>query len=263
MSKDLSNVPALGKDNYLEWARKISAYFRLHGLFNIIVEKEQRPTSDTMAQASWDECKMQAASAIEMTLDPENATHIHGIEGQAIEMWKKLESVHNTRTPGGRFNAMDTFFSIKKEESEDLHSLITHVKAGMQNIKALRPVSNTTLSAPSVTVSGGGTTTVALYTLETLDEELIIMALLRALPEDYNSLRSSLFIQSSLNLQIVKSAFLAEDNQCQHATCESASTLHTFSDWKPASSSHQHPLSSRLETTPPSSTPSSTSARFK
>jgi len=60
---------------------------------------------------------------------------------------------------------MDAFFSIKKEDSEDLRSLITHVKAGMQNIKALRPVSNPSLSAPSVTVSGGGTTTVAVYTL--------------------------------------------------------------------------------------------------
>jgi gag-polypeptide of LTR copia-type len=125
MSKDLSNIPALGKDNYLEWARKISAYFRLHGLFNIIAEKERRPASDAAAQESWDEREMRAAGAIEMTLDSENATHIHGIEGKAIEMWKKLESVHNTRTPGGRFNAMDAFFSIKKEESEDLRSLIT------------------------------------------------------------------------------------------------------------------------------------------
>jgi len=96
MSKDLSNVPILGKDNYLEWARKISAYLRLHGLFNIVAEKECRPASDTTAQESWDEREMQAAGAIEMTLDQDNATHIHGIEGKAVEIWKKLESVHNS-----------------------------------------------------------------------------------------------------------------------------------------------------------------------
>jgi hypothetical protein len=60
------------------------------------VEKEHHPASDTAAQESWDECEMQAAGAIEMTLDSENVTHIHGIEGKAVEMWKKLESVHNT-----------------------------------------------------------------------------------------------------------------------------------------------------------------------
>jgi hypothetical protein len=83
-----------------------------------------------------------------------------------------------------------------------------------QGCKTLRPFSLSAMRPPSITVSTSSTTTVTLYTLETLDEELIIMALLCALLESYNSLHSSLFIQSSLNLQIVEAAFLAEDNQC-------------------------------------------------
>jgi len=93
-----------------------------------------------------------------------------------------------------------------------------------------------------------------------LDEELIIMALLHALPEDYSSLRSSLFIQSSLDLQIVESAFLAEDNQHQHTAHESTSALRAFSDWRPASSTHHHSSSSRSETM---SSPNYTSTKSK
>jgi hypothetical protein len=255
MSKELSNIPQLGKDNYLDWARKISAYFRLNNLFNIIAEKEVRSPDDATAQADWDKREMQAAGAIEMTLDADNATHIHGLEGKAVTMWKRLESVHNSRTPGGRFNAMDAFFSIKKEDSEDLRSLITRVKAGMQTIKALRPVPTTTVSSPSSSTH---------YTLETLDEELVIMALLRALPEDYSSLRSSLFIQSTLNLQIVESAFLAEDNQRQHTTRDNAAAaaaLRAVSDRK--SHYSQHPSSSRSETSSASSPSTSAAATHR
>ncbi|KIM23137.1 hypothetical protein M408DRAFT_77958, partial [Serendipita vermifera MAFF 305830] len=78
--KDLSGVPQLEKDNYQEWSRKINAYFRFQNLFNLVHGKETRP-SDTADQPDWDKRAMQAAGAIEMTLDQTNATHVHGIEG--------------------------------------------------------------------------------------------------------------------------------------------------------------------------------------
>ena len=261
LSKDLSGVPALEKDNYQEWCRKINALFRLHNLFNIVHGKEPRPT-DTSEQPDWDKRAMQAAGAIEMSIDHTNATHVNGIEGEPILMWNKLEAVHNSRTPGSRFNAMDAFFSIKKEDSEDLRSLVTRVKAGMQNIKALRPVTNSSLSAPTVSLSApSGSTSITLYTLETLDEELIIMALLRALPEEYSSLRSSLFIQSTLSLQTVETAFLAEDNQRQHIARESATALRTFAEKKRPQ--HQKHSSQSDASSVTSSTSSSAPGKFK
>lgn len=247
MAKDMSSIPILERDNYAEWTRKINAFFRFNNLYNIVHGREARPTN-AADQPDWDKREMQATGAIEISLDNTNATHIHGIEGQAVQMWQKLESVHNTRTPGSRFNGMDTFFSIKKEDDEDLRSLITRVKAAMQHIKSLRPVG--IISTPTVSVSStSGSTTTAVYTLETLDEELIIMALLRALPEEYNSLRATLFIQSNLSLQIVETAFLAEDNQRQHATRDNTTALRTSVsvDWKHLSHRPQHTSSSPVE----------------
>ena len=255
MSKELSSVPTLEKDNYPEWTRKINAYFRLNNLYNIVHGRELRPADSSANQPDWDKRAMQAAGAIEMSLDNTNATHIHGIEGNATAMWMKLESVHNSRTPGSRFNAMDTFFNIKKEEQEDLRSLVTRAKAAMQVIKSLRPVGTT--SAPGlptvvVTSTSGNSTSLpstSAYTLETLDEELVIMALLRALPEDYSALRSSLFIQDTLTLQMVENAFQAEDNQRQHSTHETATALQTSVTRKSPSLSTSH----RQSSTPPSS----------
>lgn len=252
--KDLSGVPQLEKDNYQEWSRKINAYFRFQNLFNLVHGKETRP-SDTADQPDWDKRAMQAAGAIEMTLDQTNATHVHGIEGEPVLMWKQLESAHNSRTPGSRFNAMDTFFSIKKEENEDLSSLVTRVKAAMQHVQSLRPIGTT--SGPTVTVSStSGSTTTTLYTLKTLDEELIIMALLRALPEDYSALRSSLFIQDTLTLQMVETAFSAEDNQRKHTTRENITALRAAADWR-HSNRHKPYSPPRSESTPPSTATSS------
>jgi Reverse transcriptase (RNA-dependent DNA polymerase)/GAG-pre-integrase domain len=81
------------------------------------------------------------------------------------------------------------------------------------------------------------------------------MALLRALPEEYNSLRATLFIQGNLNLQTVETAFLAEDNQRQHAARDNVTALRTFTTRKP-SHRHQHSSASQPETAPPSTSSS-------
>jgi hypothetical protein len=247
MSKELSSVPTLEKDNYPEWTCKINRYFHLNNLYNIVHGQELCLADGSTSQPDWDKRAMQAARAIEMSLNNTNATHIHGIEGNATAMWRKLESVHNSRTPGSRFNAMDTFFNIKKDEQEDLHSLVTRAKAAMQVIKSLWPIGTTSAAPgfPNIIVTGTSGNSTSLpnapaYTLETLDEELVIMALLCALPEDYSALRSSLFIQDTLTLQMVENAFQAEDNQRQHANREPATALQTSVPHKSPTPSTPH-----------------------
>jgi hypothetical protein len=73
------------------------------------------------------------------------------------------------------------------------------------------------------------------------------MALLRALPEEYNSLRATLFIQDNLNLQTVETAFLAEDNQRQHVARDNVTALRAFTTWKPSHCEH-HSMASQQET---------------
>jgi hypothetical protein len=85
----------------------------------------------------------------------------------------------------------------------------------MQRVQALRPVA--TRAVPSVELTGtDNKTSTVLYTLQTLDEELVIMTLLRAVPETYQQLHSSLLIQTTLTLETVKQAFHAEDEHRKH-----------------------------------------------
>ncbi|KIM23430.1 hypothetical protein M408DRAFT_320982 [Serendipita vermifera MAFF 305830] len=210
-SKDLSGVPTLSSDNYPIWRRKINAYLRFNDLYRIVHGEELRPgDTDREGQTDWDKRASRAAGAIEMTLDDKSSTHIEGLEGNATQMWQKLDKVHNNKTPGTRFNAMDAMFNIQMEETENLGELITRIKAAMLRVKALRPVS----PPPSITVTSASGTSAPLpsstgniYTIETLDDELVIMTLLRALPDSYNHLRSALLIQPTLTLEVVEKRF--------------------------------------------------------
>jgi Reverse transcriptase (RNA-dependent DNA polymerase)/gag-polypeptide of LTR copia-type/GAG-pre-integrase domain len=224
-AKDFANIEKLTKDNYSEWKRIVSAYFLTIDAIELVEGTEARPgtgTSNDTARADWDKRNRQAAACIQMTIDQTNATHTAGHERNAPTQWKKLDEVHNNKTAGSRFNAMDTLFNTHMEPGETLQSLMTRVTAAMNRVKSLRPGTSSTASGQ--TLSGG----TASYTLETLDNELIIMTLIRALPSDYQHVRSALLIQSSLTLDNVRDAFLAEDNQRQHAEQGSVTALKAF-----------------------------------
>jgi hypothetical protein len=249
-SKDISHVPTLSSDNYQTWQRKMNAYFRFNDLWRIVHDQEVRPT-DVNDQPDWDKRALRTAGAIEMTLDDKNSTHVEGIEGDPVQMWKKLDSIHNNKTPGTRFSAMDILFSVRKEDDETLNGLITRVKGAMSRVKSLRPVSvsqPTSSSVPSITTTTStGNVSLAVqgspaYTLAMLDDELVIMSLLRALPKDYKHLRSALLIQKSLTLQTVEDSFVAEDVQRQRAARDAAgpTALKAFTPTRSSASNASH-----------------------
>lgn len=107
-----------------------------------------------------------AAGFISMFIDTANTTHINSLKDDPEKMWKKLDGIHNAKTPVMRFNAMDILFNVQKESEEDLQALMTRAKAAMDYFKALIPTDGS-------------------YTLETFQEELVVMTLLCALPKDF------------------------------------------------------------------------------
>jgi gag-polypeptide of LTR copia-type len=219
-----SKLPELKSDNYTLWSRKINAYLRQHLLFNLVHDLEPRPASNATKQQEWDNKQMKAAGVIEQSLDESNASHCEGLFGDATAMWKKLEQIHNAKTPGTRFNAMHSLFSIRKEEDETLESLMTRTKAAMQRVKTLRP-----------TIPGA-------YTLEMLDNELVIATLLQALPDTFNHVTSSLYIQSELDLEMVERSFRSEDvHRKQQAASDPVSALRAFTPHHTRSSSVPNP----------------------
>ena len=126
------------------------------------------------------------------------------MEDDPIAMWKKLEEVHMSKEAGTRFNAYDDLFSIRIAESESLSSLIVRVDEVMHRIKGLRPDD---------------------FDITKMDEELAIMAMIRALPqEQYGSFVSSLLLQKDLKKASVQAAFKAEETQRKPRSSPGVST---------------------------------------
>src|SRR6266567_250769 len=94
-----------------------------------------------------------------------------------------------------RFNAYDDLFSIRKQDDETLVGLGVRIEKAMQTIQNLRS---------------------SKFTIEQLDEELQCMALIRALPEEYRHLSSSLLLMDKLDKNVILQAFRSEELNRQH-----------------------------------------------
>ena len=89
-----------------------------------------------------------------------------------------------------RFNAYADFFDIRKREDESLTTLMARIDQSMQNIRNLRP---------------------STFSLTDLDDELIAMAMITALPHDYASFRSSLLLLDQVDHSTLQEAFRNEE----------------------------------------------------
>ncbi|EIW84154.1 hypothetical protein CONPUDRAFT_33732, partial [Coniophora puteana RWD-64-598 SS2] len=117
-----------------------------------------------------------------LSLSEEQRIHVKGKEDDPTAMWDALQAVHQQKIPGTCFNAFDDFFALRKRPEESLSSLIARVDTLYARIKDLRPPA---------------------YTLDSLDQELACMALIRALPEEYSHFVSALMLQSTLDKDAV------------------------------------------------------------
>ncbi|EIW81266.1 hypothetical protein CONPUDRAFT_30249, partial [Coniophora puteana RWD-64-598 SS2] len=137
----------------------------------------------------WDTRQEKAAGELMLSLSEEQRIHVKGKEDDPTAMWDALQAVHQQKIPGTRFNAFDDFFALRKRPEESLSSLIARVDTLYARIKDLRPPA---------------------YTLDSLDQELACMALIRALPEEYSHFVSALMLQSTLDKDAVVQAFIQE-----------------------------------------------------
>ena len=98
----------------------------------------------------------------------------------------------------------DELFSVALDEPASPTTLIPKVEDILRRIKGLRPDT---------------------FTVDQLDKELATMAILKALPESYNALVSTLLMQKDLSLDIVHSALKREEiNRKPRASAPSSSS---------------------------------------
>lgn len=126
-------------------------------------------------------------------------------------MWRKLCKVHSKSAPNAHFNSFSDLFSIKKQDDESLVDLGAQVQSAMQYAKLLRPT-------PQIQANGTATQT---YTIEVLNDKLMIMAMIWALLyEEYRLFILSILILNDMTIDTVLEAFHTEQVQQQVAKDE-------------------------------------------
>ena len=175
----------------------MKAWLMRNDYWRLVSGKETKPTSTGDALNKWEIKAGRAAGEIYLLVENDQRVHFRGFEEDPIEMWQRLESAHLSKKPGARFNAYDDLFSIHKDEDESLMDVGVRIEKAMASIQNLRP-------------SG--------FTIEKLDEELQCMALIRALPEEYRHLSSSLLLLDKLDKNVILQAFRGEELNRQRQT---------------------------------------------
>ncbi|PBK85805.1 hypothetical protein ARMGADRAFT_941306, partial [Armillaria gallica] len=141
----------------------------------------------------WKETKVSAAGTIYLCLDESQKAHVKKCLDDPEEMWDTLKGIHQQQKLVTWFVAYDNFFNLKKETDESLPDLISCGSQIMSRIHALRP---------------------SHFGLQQLEEELLVMALIRTLPQpEFSNFVMSLFLRSDkLTLKGLSTAFHNEEN---------------------------------------------------
>ena len=189
-----------------------NSWLKVNGLFRLVTGTATKPTVSSEPKAgeedaleAWETKQEKAAGMIFLMVEQDQEVHFNGEKDDPVKMWKALEDAHKQKRPGTRFNAYDSLFSIRKAEEETLQTLVARVNNSMLEIKQLR--------SPN-------------FTLDKLDDELVIMTSIRALGEEFSNLTSNLLLQPSLDKQSLISAFVTEDiNRRHHANPTEPSAL--------------------------------------
>src|ERR1700678_4038577 len=98
---------------------------------------------------------------------------------------------------GSNTRGLPLLIPIHKEDKETLMDLGVWIEKAMATIQNLHS---------------------SKFTIEMLDKELQCMALIRAFPEDYHHLSSSLLLMDKLDKTVILQAFHSEELNCQQQT---------------------------------------------
>lgn len=171
----------------------MQAWLRANQLWQIVCGNIQCPDDkDTVFQNNWKQEADRAAGWIYLMVEPSQTIHLKGIEDDPVKMWNALKGVHLQQKAGARYNAYDDLFSIRKQEEENLQSLVNRVDTAMKHIQNLRPDK---------------------FSLDNLYDELLCMTMIRALPDDYSHFVSSLMLRDKLDKATIVQAFHTEEIQ--------------------------------------------------
>ncbi|KZT21222.1 hypothetical protein NEOLEDRAFT_1223876, partial [Neolentinus lepideus HHB14362 ss-1] len=193
--------PALGECNYGSWADDMEAYLKTLDLWDVTDDPTAAPLPEDATNLmmeerkevqDWEKHKGQASGQIWLVVEDRQKVHVKDVKSDPAKMWLKLKEVHVQQKPGTCFNAYDALLGLCKLKGESLASLMARADKAMQDICVLHPKD---------------------FTIDSLNNDLTSMALIRALPSEYNNFVSSLLLLNSLDLSKLQSVFQNKESQ--------------------------------------------------
>jgi hypothetical protein len=151
----------------------------------------------------WEEKKEKASGDIMAHLSRSQQVHMAPFMGKAKQMWEALIDIHVQQLPGIRFSTYNTLFSIVKGADKSLPSVATRIEDALSRVRELCPIELIQQDGTKVN-----------FGIEHLDEELAIMAMLRALPRNqYGPFVSELMRKNDLTRADADAAFHVEQEE--------------------------------------------------
>jgi hypothetical protein len=227
------SVPLLEEANYPTWRPAMEARLRQLGIFRIVTGETQEPSppgliphmqdaqghDEPLPQAAlilngqmtleyqkqlsaYREREEKAAGNILAHLSCLQQTHVKNKGSDAKGIWDALKLVHVQQVPGICFSAYNKLFSVTKGANETLPAVASCVEDALARVKELRP---------AVVRLATGTRD---YGIDDLNNELALMAMLRALPrKEYGDFTLLLICQKDLTRGNVEAAFQVEQTK--------------------------------------------------
>lgn len=130
--------------------------------------------------------KDMAAGEMWGCIEMDQQLHVQAVRDEPKTMWEKLRDVHVQKCPGTHFNTYNALLGLQHSEGESLTFLAARANQYKLDMKALRP---------------------SAFDITQLDDELTLMALIRALPAEHTSLRQTLLLDDTLTLSRLKEMF--------------------------------------------------------
>jgi hypothetical protein len=151
---------------------------------------------------AYHEREEKTAGVIPAHLSRSQQTHVKDKGSDAKGTWDALKLVHVQQVPGMRFSAYNKLFSVAKGVDKTLPAVASRIEDALACVKELH-LTNVNLAVSTRP-----------YGIDDLDNELALMAMLRALPrEEYGDLTLSLMRQKNLTRAGVEAAFQAEQTK--------------------------------------------------
>ena len=216
------SVPPLTETNYNVWKFNMQARLMQSTVSWLVVSgvfPKPSPTAATAEvpyppmneeQRTWQIANLQAAGLIYNSVSAVFQPFIQEHLGDAKKMWEVLATRFQQQNATARFIILNDLLTVQKQPEDSLSTLIGKVDSALQ---ALRASCKKDMK------------------IEDLEEELAYSSLIRALPEEFASFRSSVLLVNGKDITYdkVKQAFLQEEQSRSASSAELAMRASTQS----------------------------------